>query len=138
MVILDAASAKVFRDSIHGLQQDIHLHLHRDQFCCWEVDRPHGWQDSTSIEGQRITCYGWGKLYPNGVGGPAGGDMVIHVESPYRFRAQAVDPIETGNLLVLNGSRLFRVDTTKVGEGESVLMDVYLTELFLTPMPGML
>ncbi len=107
-----------------------------DDYTCWTVDRPTGWSDGTSIEAKAMVGEGRGKLRANGAGGPQSGDNVIHIESPYRFRTWADAPIETGHLLVVNEERLFRVDITKPGDADKLHMDVYLTELFLTPMPG--
>lgn len=109
--------------------------FHDDTYDCWTVNRDAGWADSTAVEAQTIVESGTGKLYANGAGGPQSGEMVITVESPYRFRTLATAEIETGHLLVINGTRLFRVDVAKREDVADELMDVYLTELFTTPMP---
>lgn len=133
--ILDAATAREFTGAIRQFQQDIHEEWHRDTYTCWTVNRSAGWADSTSVEAQEKTSSGAGKLYASGVGGPQSGEMVVYLESPYRFRTLATAEIETGNLLVINGDRLFRVDIAKREHVDDQLMDVYLTELFTTPMP---
>lgn len=109
--------------------------FHDDAYACWVVNRPAGWVDGDALEAQQLVASGVGKLYANGKGGPQAGDMVIHLESPYRFRTLASDPIEAGNLLVLNASRVFRVDVVKPEDVDDQLMDVYLTEMFTTPIP---
>lgn len=106
-----------------------------DTYECWTVNRPAGWADGAAVEAQRRTVSGLGRLSANGAGGPQAGELVIHVESPYRFQVHATAPIESGNLLVINGTRLFRVDVVKRGDIKARFMDVYLTELFSTPMP---
>lgn len=133
--ILDPATARMFTDSITQFQRDIHREWHRDAYACWTVNRSAGWADGAGVEAQELVETGTGKLYANGAGGPQSGEMVIHVESPYRFRTVATAQIETGNLLVLNGDRLFRVDVAKREHVDDELMDVYLTELFSTPLP---
>lgn len=135
MVILDPATAKIFTDSIRTLQDDIHREWHTDTFDCWTVNRPAGWSDSDSVEVKTKKGNGRGKLYANGAGRPQGSEMVIHLESPYRFRTVSDAPIESGNLLVINGERVFRVDVAKPEHAEDVLMDVYVSELFSTPNP---
>ena len=106
-----------------------------DTYTCWRVNRPAGWEDSTSVETQGLVESGVGRLRPNGAGGPITGEMVIAVESPYRLRTWADALIDTGHLLVVNGARLFRVDLPKRGGAGDPLMDVYVTELFKTPLP---
>lgn len=135
MVVLDHRSAQVFTATIQQFQRDIHREWHTDPYDCWQVNRDANWPDSTSVEGQALVESGYGRLYTNGVGGPQGSEMVIHIESPYRFRTVAESGIETGHLLVI-GNRRFRVDVVK-RRGDDVLMDVYLTELFSTPLPEM-
>lgn len=126
-----AAKLKVVRE--RGFET-IRL-FHDDAYACWTVNRSAGWADSTSIEAQAIVESGLGKLYANGKGGPQSGEMVIHLESPYRFRTLTTANIHAGNLLVINEDRLFRVDITKPEDTDDLLMDVYLTELFSTPKP---
>lgn len=136
MVVLDHRSATTFTRTIRQFQQDIHREWHTDQYECWRVNRGESWADSTAVEAQERVETGRGKLYTNGIGGPQGGDMVIHVESPYRLRTVSESGIETGHLLVI-GDRRFRVDVTKRADIDDRLMDVYLTELFSTPFPEM-
>ena len=109
--------------------------FHDDAYACWTVNRSAGWADNTAVEAQAAVETGYGKLYANGKGGPQSGEMVIHLESPYRFRALATANIVSGNLLVINTDRLFRVDIVKPEDTDDLLMDVYLTELFNTPIP---
>lgn len=135
MVVLDTRTAQLFTSTIRQFQQDIHREWHTDAYDCWKVNRPAGWADGTGAEAQEKIESGAGKLYANGAGGPQSGDLVISIESPYRFRTLADAAIESGHLLVLNGQRLFRVDVAKRENVDDELMDVYLTELFSTPMP---
>lgn len=135
MVILDSATAKIFSDSIREFQLDIHREWHRDTYVCWTVNRPAGWADGAAVEAEAVVGTGVGKLYANGAGRPQAGDLVIHLESPYRFRTLTTNVIESGNLLVLNGERLFRVDVAKPEDINDQLVDVYMTELFSTPIP---
>ena len=114
-----------------------------DTYTAWEVNRPAGWSDGSTVEAKAQVETGVGRLIEQGAGGPQGGETVIHVESPYRFQTYAFDPdtliasgIATGNLLVVNGARLFRVDAIKRSDSDNPLMNVYVTELFSTPMPG--
>ncbi len=107
-----------------------------DHYECWTVNRPAGWEDGAGVESQKRIGGGAGKLYEQGAGGPQSGEQVIHIESPYRLRTMAVSLIDTGHLLVINGARLFRVDVVKPESDDDPLMNVYLTELFNTPMPG--
>lgn len=109
--------------------------FHDDTFACWETDRGVDWADDGSAEGQRLVVSGTGRLYEHGPGGDVSGENVIHVESPYRFRTLADAAIEPGNLLVINETRLFRVESTKPEDTDDRLMNVYLMELFNTPMP---
>lgn len=136
MVVLNTRTAKFFTDTIQQFQQDIHNEWHTDAYTSWKVNRPAGWTDGGSVEAQQSLESGYGKLYANGKGGPQSGEMVIHLESPYRFRVLTTANISAGNLLVINGDRLFRVDVTKPEHEGDVLMDVYLTELFSTPKPA--
>src|SRR5665811_2250052 len=130
--ILDAASAAEFTSSIAQLQDDVHTFLHTDAYTCWAVNRPAGWVDGDGAEGTDPIGAGTGKLYENGAGGPQSGEQVIHVESPYRFRTLSTAQIDTSNLLVINGDRLFRVDIGKREAKTDLLMNVYVTELFST------
>ncbi len=107
-----------------------------DGYACWTVNRPAGWSDGAGVESLALIEMAMGKLYEQGAGGPQSGEQVIHVESPYRLRTLATSLIDTGHLLVINGARLFRVDLPKREGDDDVLMNVYLTELFNTPMPG--
>lgn len=121
--------------------------FHDDTYTCWTVNRPAGWADSTSVEAQAPVETGTGKLYAQGVGRPQTAEMVVALESGYRFRTLAwwahpdfpelsVDTaIAPGTLLVINGDRRFRVDDVKREDVDDRLMDAYLTELFQTPMP---
>lgn len=135
MVILDPATARVFTESIQQLQRDIHREWHRDTYVCWAVNRPAGWQDGATVEAQEVVETGTGKLYANGAGRPQASDLVISLESPYRFRTLTTSRIKSGNLLVINDTRLFRVDIAKPEDAGDQLVDVYLTELFSTRMP---
>lgn len=135
MVILDTATAKIFTDSMREFQQDIHREWHKDEYVCWTVNRPAGWSDGQGVEAEQVVETGTGKLYANGAGRPQSGDLVIHIESPYRFRTLTTTAIASGNLLVLNGERLFRVDVAKPEHVNDQLVNVYMTELFSTPMP---
>ena len=141
MVVLDTKTAKFFTDTIHQFQRDIHREWHDDAYDCWRVNRPAGWADSTAIEAQELIESGSGKLYANGGGGPQSGEIVISIESPYRFRTVSDSLISAGHLLVLSGvqpdkpTRLFRVDLAKRESVDDELMDVYLSELFSTPLP---
>lgn len=138
MVIDQAAIARGFatlREALPAIQQAVHDELHTDTYECWTVNRPAGWADSTSVEAQAVVASGTGKLYANGIGGPQTSEMVVSIESPFRFRTAATDAIAPGHLLVINGNRLFRVDNPKPEYGDDLLMDVGVTELFRTPMP---
>ena len=134
--MLDPRTARFFTGTIQQFQRDIHREWHGDTYDCWTVNRGIGWADNTAVEAVELVESGTCRLYPNGAGGPQSGEMVIHVESPYRVRTLATSSIDAGHLLVINGARLFRVDVAKRGKTEDVLVDVYLTELFATPMPG--
>ncbi len=142
MVVLDTRTAQMFTRSMQQFQQDIHREWHEDAYDCWRVNRAAGWADSTSVEAQELIESGAGKLYANGQGGPQVGEGMIALDSPYRFRTEASCLIDTGHLLVLSGvqpdkpTRCFRVDVAKREDVNDVLMDVYLTELFTTPVPG--
>ncbi len=105
-------------------------------FQFWTVNRPAGWEDGVGVETQGRIGGGIGKLYEQGAGGPQSGEQVIHIESPYRFRTESSHAIETGHMLVLDNGRRFRVDLPKREGDDDPLMNVYLTELFNTPMPG--
>lgn len=142
MVILDPVSAKMFTDSIQELQRNIHDEWHHDSYACWKVDRESGWPDGTQVETDKASGSGTGKLYANGSGGPQSSEMVVFVDSPYRFRTLVTAGIDIGDLMVIQvgdepsgKKRLFRVDVTKPAGIDAVLMDVYLTELFSTPLP---
>ena len=138
MVVNRAAVAAGFvtlRESIPVLQQAAHDALHRDTYTCWTVNRSTGWEDGESVEAKAVVESGTGKLRANGIGGPRATEMVISLESPYVFRTLASAAIAPGNLLVINATRLFRVDTTKPEHSDDLLMDVGVTELFTTPMP---
>ena len=131
-----AAGFATLRDAMPQIQQAVHDELHTDAYTCWTVNRPAGWADGTDVEAQAVVASGTGKLYANGAGGPIAAEgMVIHTESPYRFRTFASDPVENGHLVAINDARLFRVDVVKREGADDRLMDVYLTELFATPMP---
>ncbi len=134
--LLDAASAAEFRASIAQLQRDFADFIYTGPFQFWTVNRPAGWEDGVGIETQGRIGAGTGKLYEQGAGGPQTGEQVIHIESPYRFRTEASHAIETGHMLVLDTGRRFRVDLPKREGDDDLLMNVYLTELFNTPMPG--
>lgn len=133
--VLNKRTAKMFTETIQQFQRDVHREWHTDTYECWKVSRPEGWVDDEHVEADIILESGFGKLYANGKGGPQTGEMVIHLESPYRFRTLTTADIQSGNLMVINGSRVFRVDITKPEHDGDVLMDVYLTELFNTPVP---
>jgi hypothetical protein len=133
--LLNAADAAAFDAALQQLQRDIHDFRHPDAYQCWRVNRPAGWKDSTDVEAQALVESGTGRLKANGAGGPQTGEMVITIESPYRFTTLADAAIETGHLLVINGQRLFRVDLPKRAGETDLLMQVYVTELFQTPMP---
>lgn len=109
--------------------------FHDDAYTVWKLNRASNWEDGTSVDGATSIESGTGKLYSNGAGRPQGVEGMIHLESPYRFRCLATAQIESGNLLVLNGARLFRVDIGKPEDVDDDLMDVFLSELFNTPMP---
>lgn len=110
--------------------------FHDDTFQAWTVDRDPDWADTGDVEADRLVASGTGRLYEDGPGGPRSGENVIHVQSPYRFRTLADAPISAGMLLVVNGTRLFRVDDAKREDADDRLMNVYLTELVNTPMPS--
>ena len=131
-----AAGFATLRRALPVIQQAVHDELHTDTYDCWTVNRPAGWADSTSVEAKAIVGSGTGKLRANGIGGPQAGEMVISIESPFVFRTESTDTIRPGNLLIVNGTRLFRVDNPKPEYGADLLMDVGVTELFQTPMPA--
>lgn len=135
MVVLTSRTAKFFNDTIHQFQRDIHREWHKDAYVCWAVNRGAGWVDGDTVETQSVVESGFGKLYANGKGGPQTGEMVIHLESPYRFRTVTSTYIESGNLLVLNGERFFRVDIGKPEDKDDELVDIYLTEMFTMQIP---
>jgi hypothetical protein len=134
--LLDAADAALFKGSIRQLQEDFYAGLYEDAYTCWTVNRDAGWEDSDAVETQVQVETGIGKLRANGPGGPQGEEGIIHLASPYRLRTLTTSLIEPGHLLVINGDRKFRVDAAKREHAADYLMDVYLTELFATPMPG--
>lgn len=141
------AGFATLREALPAIQQAIHDELHTDTYTCWTVNRPAGWADSTSVEALGVVESGTGKLRANGVGGPQTGEMVVSLESPFVFRTEAWRPhpdvpelrmetdIQPGNLLVINDTRLFRVDTPKPEYGDDRLISIGVTELFQTPMP---
>lgn len=133
--ILTAADAAVFEASLDQLSRDIHEYLHDVPYQCYRINRDAGWEDGIGVEGAELVATGTGSLIPNGAGGPQASENVIHLESPYRFRTVADDDIQDGDLLVLDGTRRFRVDVCKRRGDDKYLMTVYLTELFVTPMP---
>ena len=133
--VLKPRVAASFTQTIQQLQQDVHEGWHHDTFDVWTVNRSAGWADGAGVEAQVKVASDVGRLYANGAGGPQAGEMVINIESPYLLRTVASAPIESGHLLVINGTRLFRVDVAKPEGVDNLLMDVYLTELFSTPMP---
>lgn len=136
MVMLESGNAARLRKRLRRAAQETKANNDfMDAYACWTVNRSSGWADGNGVEAQSILETGFGKIYANGAGGPQGGDMVVHLESPYRFRTHTTANIESGNLLVINGDRLFRVDVGKPEDAEDHLMDVYLTEMFSTPMP---
>lgn len=136
MVMLESGNSARMRKKLRRAAQDTKAaHDFMDVYVCWTVDRSDGWADRDSIEAQAIVEEGTGKIHENGKGGPQSGELVIHLESPYRLQTVATTAIESGNLLVLNEKRLFRVDIGKPEDAEDQLVDVYLTELFSTPMP---
>jgi len=138
-VVIDRAAINAgfatLREALPVIQQAVHDELHTDTYTCWTVNRPAGWADSTSVEALAVVETGTGKLRANGIGGPQTGEMVVNIESPFVFRTAATDGIQPGNLLVINGERLFRVDNPKPEYGADRLMSVGVTELFQTPMP---
>src|SRR5690606_12923788 len=61
--MIDAATGKVFRDSIAQLQRDVHRELHRDAFTLWKRDRPPGsWDAGESREGWELLTRGTGSI----------------------------------------------------------------------------
>lgn len=146
--VLSHRAAKQFSSLIQQFQMDIHNEWHNASYDCWRVKRPNGWVDGSGVETDVIVESGYGRLYPNGPGGPQSNEAVIFLESPYRFRTDVRAGFRSGYLLVIGvpgdpnahgpmeSFRLFRVDNVKPGNPDSVLMDVYLTELFNTPYPG--
>lgn len=147
MVILDSATAKIFRGTISQLQRDVHREWHNDVFEVFRVKRPaSGWDSGSTTEGLTLEYSGVGKLYANGAGGPIASEDVIFPESPYRLRTVAsildgfrVDGMSTPDLsgcqVVVNGSRLFVIDSIKPEDVDDYLVDIYLTELIGKPLP---
>lgn len=121
--------------------------FHDDAFVCWRTVRSSDWGTTTTPEADEVVMSGTGRLYENGPGGPIAGENVIHIESPYRFRTAAwmVDPndvdaviavpIESGHELVINGDRLFRVESVKREDDDDQLVNVFLAELVNTDLP---
>lgn len=136
MVLLDSATARFFDSTIRQLQVDVHREWHKDEYVCWTVNRPVGWADGSTVEALAVVDRGRGMLRANGKGGPESREIIVHLESPYRLQTVAEASIQSGNLIVLNGERVFRVDVGKPEDHEDLLMDVYLTELFVTPKPA--
>lgn len=100
-----------------------------DTYAAYEVNRPEGWATGTVQESDVLRGTGTGKLRANGAGGPQAGEHVITIESPYVFRTWAAEPIQTGDELIVNGDRIFRVDLAKREGDDDLLMDVYCTEI---------
>jgi len=145
--MIDAATGRIFRDSIAQLQRDVHRELHRDAFTLWKRDRPLGsWDAGESREGWELLSRGTGSLAENGAGGPTESEGIVFPDSPYKFRtavaelpADDVDgqsaPDRSHLYLVLNGARLFAVDAIKREGKEDLLANVYLRELFNQQLP---
>lgn len=136
MAIIDSATAKIFKNSIRTLQQDVHREFHRDTYVLLEIHREAGtWDQGGSNERYVVRGTGRCKLYGSGVGGPRFAD-IVSPQSPYQIRVLASEFVTdgqpilevTGMLIVINGERVFQVDDLKVdGEGD-LLADLYLTE----------
>lgn len=122
----------------------------RDTFALWTLDRPVGtWDAGTVLEGWLPMGTGTGRLYEQGPGGVTADEAVIVTESPYRLRllasafaAVATEPGDsapdlTNLYAVVNGARLFRVDSVKTEDRDDRLATAYLTELFDRPLPDL-
>lgn len=127
--LIDSETGAIFRDTLRQLQEDVHTELHTDAYAVWRVSRGGTWVSDISAEARSLVEIGTGKLYENGAGGPQAGEMVIHVESPYRFRTLATADIEDGDWIVLNEDRVFAVDVGKRESVSDVLMNVYMAEI---------
>lgn len=136
MVVLDAATAAIFKTTIQDFQGDIHEHLHVDAFAVWVQRRPSGWDAGIDPEAWVQIGAGTGKLYEHGAGGPTTSEGIIFPDSPYRFRTLASAALEEGQYLVLNGARLFRIDAFKIEDIEDLLANAYVKELFGSELPG--
>jgi len=105
----------------------------------WVQHRPEtngaSWDTATAGEAWTARGTGTGKLFENGAGGPTTTGDVIYVESPYRFRTHASAGFDSTTFLVINGTRLFRVDAFKVEDQNDLLANAYLSELIDTPLP---
>jgi hypothetical protein len=131
-----AAGFAALREALPALQLGVHDALHTDTYTVWRVSRDGTWVSSTDAETRGLVASGTGKLYENGAGGPTSGDTVIHIESPYRLRTTADVDIQDGDWLVLNGTRVFRVEVGKREAEADTLMNVYLAELFGVEVPA--
>lgn len=110
--------------------------FHDDAYTAWKRLRPVGtWDDGTADERWQQGGAGTGKLYENGAGGPGTSEGVIYPDSPYRFRTLATANFDATFYLVINLTRLFRVDAFKVEDVADMLGNAYLKELFDAPLP---
>lgn len=146
--VLKPGVAKKFTDTITQFQQDIHDGWHRDHYTIWTLDRPtNTWDAGTAPETWQPWASGTGRLYENGAGGPTAREGIIYPESPYLFRmlVTAFDVVQkpdqsepdiTPCYLVINGTRLFKVDAFKIEAIGNVLANAYIHELFDRSLPA--
>lgn len=130
-----------------GLQTSKQGGMFLDSYELWRARRPLGaWDRGAAPEAMELLGKGNGKLYANGAGGPRTTDVVISLESAYRFRAHRsiTDPLRrdgygepetAGCYLVVNRARLFVLDMVKPEDIDDLLVDCYLSELIGKPVP---
>ena len=147
---VSTAEAESIRGEFRRLEDTMKTIFWDVTWTAYRIDRPTGtWDAGTESEEWEAVASGTGRLSENGAGGPVQGETVISIESPYRLRtdADAFDAFRTPDgsnsdhdvstaWLVIDNSRLFKVDSFKPRSGERQHANAYISEVFDRALPA--
>ena len=128
---------------IRGLRtsglQELQDKFSMDTFASFALDREDSgadtWDNGKKGEAWIQVATGEGKLSANGEGGPTIGEGLIYMQAPYVFRTDLASGIVANQRLVINGSRLFKVEAAPIEDSEKPIIRAYLAEIFGVPLP---
>ena len=136
MTILSPALLARIRTIRTTLLNDVQDGFSPCTYVAWTKNRPAGWDTGTDDEGWVQVVSGTGLLRANGNGGPVIGEDVIYQQAPYQFRTDRDDGIAPHMWLVVDGTRLFKVEGVTAEDPEKPIVHAYLTEVVDMTLPG--